>query len=528
MAPFQETSRQISGPESEVIQWARDHIASFRHDIDTIKLQAKAILKEVDKLSKEQGNIERKSKKERSKELRGCIDKYQDSISSVQSACEKISGIVDDKTPNVPLVDRRSTYDGRGGKNRNSSSFVDQRECNLCYRKAVEIMKLQADLESMKDDMKRKEAEYNESRRRMQYENERLHSQLLKEVEAKEEALKRLSSMASSKLRDNNPNITDLSDQNRPTKIAERLSELYDNQWTDAYDVLEGSMQEGQIIQTLLGILMKVYEECCKLSSVNFYERIQNCIESPLEPRSKQPTTVILSEQLKQQIKEFRKTRAAFVIKDIERVIKPKLQEVTTRIQIPKSHLNVIQTYISHCVWIGWYCAVQDPPLVLSVSTSSKFDTTLFKDYTSRGRYVQFVVWPALYLHEGGPLLSKGVAQGCDHQLENNTVITTGIADNKIQLTKHQAQMMQEPVYSRNYGTSARHVSTFNMGNTRQTRQTGQSLESQYVNDRRRREGSRMAQTVHRPHAHTQVGHGRARNNSRQAWVVNERQSTMI
>ncbi|XP_053399154.1 uncharacterized protein LOC123556779 isoform X2 [Mercenaria mercenaria] len=494
MPPFQEISQQIPDSEREVTQWAREHITSFKHDIDTMKLQAKTILKEVDKLSKEQDNIERKSKKGRSKELHGCIDKYQDSISSVQKACEKISGIVDNKTPNVPLIDRRSTYDGRGGKNRNTSSFGDQPECNLCYRKTAEIMKLQADLERMKDDMKRKEAEYKE----------------------------RLSSMASSKLRDNNPNITDLSDQNRPTKIAERLSELYDNQWTDAFDALEGSMPERQIIQTLLDILLKVYEECCKLSSENFYERIQNCIESPLEPRSKRPTTVVLSEQLKQQIKEFRKTRAAIVIKDIERVITPKLQ-------IPYSHLNAVQTYISHCVWIGWYCAVQDPPLVLSVSSSSKFDTILFKDYTSRGRYVQFVVWPALYLHEGGPLLSKGVAQGCDNQPENNTVITTGIADNKIQLTRHQAQPKQAPVYSRNYGTNARHVATFNVGNTRQTRQTGQSLESQYAYGRgRRREGHPMAHTVYTPPAHIQAGQGHAIYSNRQAGVVNERQSTMI
>lgn len=43
---------------------------------------------------------------------------------------------------------------------------------------------------------------------------------------------------------------------------------------------------------------------------------------------------------------------------------------------------------------------------------TEKLDHTAFKDYTKTGRYVDFVVWPALYLHEGGPLLCKGVAQG--------------------------------------------------------------------------------------------------------------------
>ena len=61
--------------------------------------------------------------------------------------------------------------------------------------------------------------------------------------------------MASRKLRDNNPNITDLSDQNRPTKLAEKMSELYDNQWTDAFDELEQTqMKETEIIRILLQI----------------------------------------------------------------------------------------------------------------------------------------------------------------------------------------------------------------------------------------------------------------------------------
>ncbi|XP_052797201.1 uncharacterized protein LOC128229359 isoform X2 [Mya arenaria] len=39
-------------------------------------------------------------------------------------------------------------------------------------------------------------------------------------------------------LRENNPNIAELSDPNRPTKLSERYSELYDNQWTNAFEKL--------------------------------------------------------------------------------------------------------------------------------------------------------------------------------------------------------------------------------------------------------------------------------------------------
>lgn len=42
-----------------------------------------------------------------------------------------------------------------------------------------------------------------------------------------------------SKLSDNNPDIADLSDKNRPTKLAEKYQEIYDNQWTDAFEKLD-------------------------------------------------------------------------------------------------------------------------------------------------------------------------------------------------------------------------------------------------------------------------------------------------
>ena len=55
----------------------------------------------------------------------------------------------------------------------------------------------------------------------------------------------------------NNPNIADLSDNNRPTKLAEKYSELYDNEWTNAYELYENNgLPEVKIIQTLHGILV--------------------------------------------------------------------------------------------------------------------------------------------------------------------------------------------------------------------------------------------------------------------------------
>ena len=59
------------------------------------------------------------------------------------------------------------------------------------------------------------------------------------------------------KLTDNNPNIADLSDKNRPTKLAERYQEIYDNEWTDAFETLDTVYNdEEKTISILKNILM--------------------------------------------------------------------------------------------------------------------------------------------------------------------------------------------------------------------------------------------------------------------------------
>jgi hypothetical protein len=42
----------------------------------------------------------------------------------------------------------------------------------------------------------------------------------------------------------------------------------------------------------------------------------------------------------------------------------------------------------------------------------SVFNADMYKAYTVSGTHVDFVVWPPLLLHEHGPILAKGVAQG--------------------------------------------------------------------------------------------------------------------
>ena len=75
-----------------------------------------------------------------------------------------------------------------------------------------------------------------------------------------------------------------------------------------------------------------------------------------------------------------------------------------------------MKPYVTKCIQVSWLMCVQDPPMLLSIKTEPKFNLGLFREYTKRGPYVEYVVWPAMYLHEDGHILSKGVAQGTKEQ----------------------------------------------------------------------------------------------------------------
>ena len=64
------------------------------------------------------------------------------------------------------------------------------------------------------------------------------------------------------RLRQGNPDLTDLSDKNRPTKLAEKYSQTYDDEWSYALEELQklfqqsGDRAEEKAISCLLEILM--------------------------------------------------------------------------------------------------------------------------------------------------------------------------------------------------------------------------------------------------------------------------------
>lgn len=56
---------------------------------------------------------------------------------------------------------------------------------------------------------------------------------------------------------------------------------------------------------------------------------------------------------------------------------------------------------------------VQDPPMTFldRLDRGSEFNTEVFRKYTYAGNKFDYLVWPAMFLHHGGPLIAQGIAQ---------------------------------------------------------------------------------------------------------------------
>ena len=222
---------------------------------------------------------------------------------------------------------------------------------------------------------------------------------------SKDEALSRLSAMMGAKLRDNNPAITDLNDPNRPMKIGEQFSGVYENEWTDAFLNLNNMksddgacINEEEAIVILLNILREVNEKSIIESNLQLSELLQSVQGLPQD----------MCSEVTKSTKDAHKANA---IKYIP-VIYKKIMCEDSKCKTVLKYTSHCQSYIEKCLKVCYFAAVQDPPMYLDFEPGEDtYDRQVYKEYTQTGTKVKFLVWPALFLHKGGALISKGVLQ---------------------------------------------------------------------------------------------------------------------
>lgn len=222
----------------------------------------------------------------------------------------------------------------------------------------------------------------------------------------KQEILTRLSEMMGTQLSENNPNIADLSDEKRPTKIAEMYNELYDNEWTDAFDELCEDFDKNE--KKTIATLRQVMAEANILADDLIHERRDHIARNMgYGAFSNMPKDV--GKTIKDLLKKTYASGAP--LNEVVNIIIDKLKKNNHNSPVDK-----IRAYAERVAQVSIFMAVQDPPVVIKSDENPgiDFDKSIYREYTKTGKKMDYIVWPPLFLHKDGPLLAKGVAQGKD------------------------------------------------------------------------------------------------------------------
>ncbi|XP_076103384.1 uncharacterized protein LOC143072374 [Mytilus galloprovincialis] len=215
--------------------------------------------------------------------------------------------------------------------------------------------------------------------------------------------------------------FADLNDPNRALKVGEMYSQLYDNQWMEAYQYLDNIMnlREDKILEILQRIIRGAYvfcEDIAKTQLLNLGGEISCPLSTWTENKRVQmlENGVDVSGKLAELTKTYRKSSSTECV--------PNLQKSFSDVILPtffegKEYRNEhVVRYAERCIAVTWYMTLQDPPMFLlsKIIRKADFDSDLFRPYTKSGDKYDFLVWPPLVLHENGPVVVKGVAQPLD------------------------------------------------------------------------------------------------------------------
>ncbi|XP_045206822.2 uncharacterized protein LOC123559065 [Mercenaria mercenaria] len=225
--------------------------------------------------------------------------------------------------------------------------------------------------------------------------------------------LTRYSALAGSKLTHGNANIADLSDENRPTKLAEKYSELYDNEWTEAFSFLTAEDR-------------RTSEEACKIIAKAFcciYSACRQKADCDMEDLIASMKSFYEADNIPSEIlKTVKDQRKKHPNRNVDKIRKLYNDDMGKILPTEEQDSTNVSQFLLKSIDLCWLMAVQDPPVCIDTNLPRMdeiFNINLYKPYTATGKYIAFIVWPTLYLSHRGSVLCKGIAQGKKSQNVN-------------------------------------------------------------------------------------------------------------
>ncbi|XP_052786723.1 uncharacterized protein LOC128222019 [Mya arenaria] len=187
-------------------------------------------------------------------------------------------------------------------------------------------------------------------------------------------------------------------------KFVETYTELYDNQWTDAYEAVEQFVvDESTITQILLKAFEKTYTAAIRTVGSQRKMICESLGHLQVLLRPSQSVN-IPTETIARQI------QCSVMYDTVQAITDAVLKEITM-----ERYGLEFKTYVKACAELCVQMAISPKPPHVEFHQSPngmRFDTEIYKYYTKLGPKIEFFVWKPMYVKKDGPLLCKGVAQG--------------------------------------------------------------------------------------------------------------------
>ncbi|XP_069130762.1 uncharacterized protein [Argopecten irradians] len=222
----------------------------------------------------------------------------------------------------------------------------------------------------------------------------------------------RMSKVTGDRLTRDNPDIADLSDPKRPQKLGEQYSILYDDEWTDAIEILtenKGKVTERDGIDILVSILKGSYEKCVEIADDQFTKMQAVLLQN--ENSKDQTNDIKCPIEVQRSLKDAQKLASGQNLSVVQKKVKKELKLPEGFVKLP---MDELEDFVDKCTDICWAMVMQSPRMEFEYpecKKGEKFNKDHFKEFTKSGDRLDYLVWPAMVTHRQGSLLVKGTVQ---------------------------------------------------------------------------------------------------------------------
>lgn len=199
-----------------------------------------------------------------------------------------------------------------------------------------------------------------------------------------------------------------LTDPIQPTTIAEKFNDLFHGEWDECNTSLQKDGIDEQLsVKILLTILINS-RLACEQFMMKQIERLESILTQHQPANNKK---ICFSSLFPcGTFNAIQSLRRRNVQKYLSEICEDSVCRLRKEFKLSDNQIKFCETYIRKSVLNCFYMVTSEKRMYMEWTFDQQdvIDKLSFENFKSEGTRVDFMVWPALYLFFGGPLLNKG------------------------------------------------------------------------------------------------------------------------